>query len=170
MLWDTGEKCLFSLLLVVRSAQYEVKSILCAAHRELGHLSQAGGARGGGSGCLNSLSFQSGRHQWVVTWVPTGVFRHLTSLENAKQDFWFSSLGSFEAVSPESDQSFCRFIFFIVHVFVLQDRNVHVSFAWSSCVSLSKTWQSLEEVSSVLVGRRSLIWSKPCAEVCLQVN
>lgn len=89
MLWETGEKCLFSLLLVVRSAQYEVKSILCAAHRELGHLSQAGGARGGGSGCLNSLSFQSGRHQWVVTWVPTGVFRHPTSLENAKQDFWF---------------------------------------------------------------------------------
>lgn len=42
MVWDTGEKCLFTLRLMVRMfARYEVKSILSAAHRELGHLSQA---------------------------------------------------------------------------------------------------------------------------------
>lgn len=39
MVWETGEKCLFALLLMAgRFAQYEVKSILSAALRELGHL------------------------------------------------------------------------------------------------------------------------------------
>lgn len=121
MVWETGERWLFSLLLMVRrAAQCEVKSIVSAAHRELGHLSQVGRARGGGSGCLNSLSFKSGRHHQVVIWEPTDVFRKVWAFfihGKCKAGFLVQggslalifSLASFRADSPRSDQSFLFF-------------------------------------------------------------
>lgn len=77
-----------------------------------------------------------------------------------------SSLASFGADSPQ----FYIILYFILCMFLCCKKGMLMfCYVWSFHVSLHKTWQFLE-VNSMLVGRRSLIWSKPCAEVCLQVN